>query len=574
MSRARNIADIITSAGSGGGSGLATYDNIVNLPASGNTGDLAYVTDNQKMYLWNGSVWFHILTAETPNTAPFITTQPKFGYSLATDGTPLVLTLNATDPEGTAITWNYTVTSGTLGNTATISVNNNQFTITPSTNTADAGEFTLTFTASDGLHVANSNPTYFSLYFSYDWIYGTMTVENSISNPAFGTIVSGATSTTLRFGNCIKFMRPNELLVSSPGAAVTTAVGAIWIYDTSNVPATCIAHYTKVGNGTTSGGSLGLSVDFNDDWIIAATDENGTSGNAQVLWFKRNSDGTWPVDANGRLTVYQETTGATSSSVFGVDNLKTVSMDKNNNRCIIGNGIRDGMWIYEYNTSTTQWEQVFTSTVQNPVYSSMLDDYALIVSYNTDPLILYKRSPEGIWSQINQYYLYSLRGYAKLLAYNGNHYIVLVGGSQGATVTNTNSYDVEILKIDELSNNISQIKRSGETKTGTAGTESDVSGNFINMDYADAYISGNTVHVIVARSCTTVPDVRYFQVANLDNGNVVQKNISPEGLTITGAGGANPIHTVAFDRYTGKLAVAQTTYNTGVADAGKVWILR
>ena len=64
----------------------------------------------------------------------------------------------ATDPEGLPIT--YSLASDTSGNIATVAQgtgsNTNVFTITPSTNTAHAGTFSLTFRASDGVNLATA----------------------------------------------------------------------------------------------------------------------------------------------------------------------------------------------------------------------------------------------------------------------------------------------------------------------------------------------------------------------------------------------------------------------------------
>jgi hypothetical protein len=83
------------------------------------------------------------------NTAPVIGTAPSAAYTLASDGTPTIITLAATDADGHAITWSYEVVSGSLGGTA-VSIVGSVFTITPSIDTNDAGEFQLRFIASDG----------------------------------------------------------------------------------------------------------------------------------------------------------------------------------------------------------------------------------------------------------------------------------------------------------------------------------------------------------------------------------------------------------------------------------------
>jgi hypothetical protein len=88
-------------------------------------------------------------------------------YDLASDGTATTVTMVATDPEGLPIT--YSIASDTSGNTATVTQgtgsNTNVFTITPSTNSAHAGTFSLTFRASDGVNLATAVSS-FTLQFS------------------------------------------------------------------------------------------------------------------------------------------------------------------------------------------------------------------------------------------------------------------------------------------------------------------------------------------------------------------------------------------------------------------------
>jgi hypothetical protein len=142
-------------AGSGG-SGTTTYATIAELPLTGNAaGDQAFVSGNNRLYIWNGTGWYNIALI---NTAPNITQGGAGSYDLAIDGTPTVITLTAADPEEVPITWTYSVTSGSLTNgggvTATVSQADNVFTITPTTTEAYAGTFSLTFTASDGVNIA------------------------------------------------------------------------------------------------------------------------------------------------------------------------------------------------------------------------------------------------------------------------------------------------------------------------------------------------------------------------------------------------------------------------------------
>ena len=144
-------------------SGVTVYATADLLPGTANAGDMAFVTATNRLYLWNGSGWYNIALI---NTNPSISGASS-SYDLATDGTPTTVTITATDPEGVPIT--YSIVSDTSGNIATVSQgtgsNSNVFTITPSTDSANAGSFILTFRASDGVNIASSVST-FTLSFS------------------------------------------------------------------------------------------------------------------------------------------------------------------------------------------------------------------------------------------------------------------------------------------------------------------------------------------------------------------------------------------------------------------------
>ena len=142
----------VGAVGAGGGSGGATvYANMAELIAvtGMSNGDFGLVVATNKLYVYYGA-WF--LVSNLTNSPPTSITGNAATYQLAQDGTPTVITLASTDPEGFPITWSHSVTTGSLGSTATVSQNNNVFTVTPSSTEADAGSFTLTFTANDGVN--------------------------------------------------------------------------------------------------------------------------------------------------------------------------------------------------------------------------------------------------------------------------------------------------------------------------------------------------------------------------------------------------------------------------------------
>ena len=133
-----------------------SYDSAGALPTLLLTdiGEIAYTSNNGKLNAWNGTSWS---TVGIVNTSPSVSSTNN--ADLATDGTPTVITFYDSDAEDVPLTWSYSVTSGSLGGT-TVSVSGSTFTITPSTNTSDAGSFTLSFIATDGINQASTTASY------------------------------------------------------------------------------------------------------------------------------------------------------------------------------------------------------------------------------------------------------------------------------------------------------------------------------------------------------------------------------------------------------------------------------
>ena len=162
------MANYSTLRGSGGsgGSSVTSYSSFTAFPTTGNTeADLAWAEDTDAMYVWDGTEWDRISTGN--NMVPEFTTEPADAYTLAADGTATTITVAATDPEGFDITYSHD-TSPSNQTQATITNNGGTFTITPSTDTANAGSFNLRFKASDGVHVS-SKTSNINLGFITEW---------------------------------------------------------------------------------------------------------------------------------------------------------------------------------------------------------------------------------------------------------------------------------------------------------------------------------------------------------------------------------------------------------------------
>lgn len=144
-------------------------------------------------------------TINIDNRSPTIDTGPSATYALATDGSPTVITLAATDPDGGSITWSYVATG--LSGQATVVQNVNEFTITPTTTPQAYADFTITFTASDSIESTSTDATTFSLTFSLtptdEWLNTVLSIgTSSTNNKTNNTIVdrSSYSHTISRYG--------------------------------------------------------------------------------------------------------------------------------------------------------------------------------------------------------------------------------------------------------------------------------------------------------------------------------------------------------------------------------------
>ena len=160
------------------GSGTTAYANTTDLPTTEvTTGAMAYVSANNKLYMWNGSAWFNIAIV---NQAPTAITGNQATYDLATNGTPTIVTLVSTDPEGLPLIWS----SSTSGDTQVGAVTNtdNVFTITPSTDGADIGTLSVTFSVTDGNNTETSVSSFTLEFLSPYWNETVLSIGTSSTN--------------------------------------------------------------------------------------------------------------------------------------------------------------------------------------------------------------------------------------------------------------------------------------------------------------------------------------------------------------------------------------------------------
>ena len=251
--------------------GVTVYATRASLPTSGNTaGDQAYVTGNNRLYIWNGSGWYNIALL---NVAPSIQSVLDSGggttpFSLAIDGTATTITITAADSDGDPITYSATSDSGFSG-LATLSQADNVFTITPfSQDSATTSSGTITFTATDGINVASSGIQTFTLSFlSALWDETVLSIgtssTNGLTNSTF--IDDGANSLTVTptgnstqssfhpFLDYYSVHMPSGATASVPGTNLAPGTSEFcyegWVYITDNTQAIMFISQWNNGSG-------------------------------------------------------------------------------------------------------------------------------------------------------------------------------------------------------------------------------------------------------------------------------------------------------------------------------------
>jgi hypothetical protein len=158
MSKSRTIASNLGTTSGAGGGGVTAYDSAGLLPLSGNTaGDFGWATNTKAMYTWDGSEWDRVYSGS--NSFPVFSTEPNATYQLSSSGDSSTVTVLASDPEGFPIIYSADTNPADQAQATIVNHEDGTFSLQPSTNSADAGEFTLRVKASDGLNVASKTAT-------------------------------------------------------------------------------------------------------------------------------------------------------------------------------------------------------------------------------------------------------------------------------------------------------------------------------------------------------------------------------------------------------------------------------
>jgi hypothetical protein len=339
--------------GGGGGAGVTAYATIAELPLSDNdTGKLAFVEENNRLYIWNGTGWFNIALI---NTNPTITQGPDPSYVFATDGTPIVLTLVAEDPEGIPITWSSQVTSGTLGNTATISQNGNVFTITPSTDSEDVGTFGVTFTASDGVNIATAASSFTLLFAAADPFYNQSVVltTSAVNNGNNNVFVDSSTNNfaVTRSGNTTQgtfspfspagwsgyFDGTGDALVLPSNSAFALGTGPFcieaWIYNNILKNFSCLVTTRPNNSNYSDAYHIGWDANGGLSLYVGSTPRAGAGsgtmkvGKWQYLVCCRNASGLVSIFVDGIRVGTQTVTENFTRSLLGIGDFPTTQAE-------------------------------------------------------------------------------------------------------------------------------------------------------------------------------------------------------------------------------------------------------
>ncbi len=392
------------------GSSTTVYATIDLLPLSGaSTGDQAYVSGNNRLYIWNGSGWYNIALI---NTTPSISGASS-SYVLAVDGTATTVTLTATDPEGIPIT--YSIASDTSGSIATVAQgtgsNTNVFTITPSTNTGNGGTFSLTFRASDGVNIATA-VSEFTLVFG-------------VPNSQFTT----ALVTSIGANNAVN----NSFDDASTNNHTITANG--------NVTQNTFSPHRHGGYSTYFDGS--------GDQIDTPTDASLTVGAGQFTiecWFQ----------------VHQDTQQTIFSLLNGTSNVVNVFYWPTDNNIGV---VAPGISTYGSSNSNTvdlhKWH--YLSLVRNATTMFLYVDGSLMWASNNNDNI----NSDRVRIAANQYGNYLLGYVSDLRFVIGTAITPASGGPEDrlAAVTNTELLTCHLPYISDGSTNNHSLTAYGSTKT-------------------------------------------------------------------------------------------------------------
>ena len=179
------------------GGGTSSYDSDGALPTSGNdAGDLAFVKDTQAFYGWDSDQWIRLYGGVDEPLS--WTTEASSVYNLSPGETTTVTTV-ASDPEGYDVTYSFSTSPSNQAQATITNNNDGTFSLAASSNTSNAGTFTLRTLADDGLHKIGKNS---SITLSFDAIVDqTSTYTTPLSNATNSNYPTSSYSATSSYSS-------------------------------------------------------------------------------------------------------------------------------------------------------------------------------------------------------------------------------------------------------------------------------------------------------------------------------------------------------------------------------------
>jgi hypothetical protein len=189
-----------------------SYATANQLPASNNSiGDQAFVSETNRLYIWNGNGWYNIALI---NTNPTFSVSPQSNYLLSVNDSgyipSLSVTILATDPEGIPITYS-ALLSDSASNFITVTQDSGVFTFIPksvdsiSEYDSDGGVFSVTFRASDGVNLALALSEF------------TIEISNLIENSRYTTLLLKTNSVNSAQNNTFLDSSTNNFTITRSG---------------------------------------------------------------------------------------------------------------------------------------------------------------------------------------------------------------------------------------------------------------------------------------------------------------------------------------------------------------------
>jgi hypothetical protein len=355
--------EAINEAGAGG---LTVYATLDDLPTSGLTsGDQAFITATNRIYVSNGSGWYNIALF---NATPTLTIDPSGAVTLETDGsTPTVITLTGTDSDNADVSLTYTVESdGSFANIATLSQDSSVFTITPlAEGSATPGSSTLTFKVSDGISFGTGT-TEFSLTFGL--VFSSKNIETYGSVAAGDNFAYALTSTSDKDTFVVGAPTDSYGDTADGTAHIFRRNGNIYLYNQLIQP-----YISPNINWRTPNSRFGHAMDISDDgaYIIVTAPWYAVSPDVQrghaFIFFRNGSDWT-----NSYAQARLQNTSLSNSDRFGW----AASINNDGSWAVVGsqypNTNSGRIWFYSRAGTTWTETQVINGSA-NSRYGSAVE---------------------------------------------------------------------------------------------------------------------------------------------------------------------------------------------------------